>query len=136
MRTFPFISLPASLVVMRVCVAALFIAHAVVRMANGSIPGFGTFLEKLGFPAGVAVVWVITTVEIVAGTLMAVGWHARWMASALFVIAAGGILLIHRHLGWFVGEHGTGGSEYSVSLMVSLLVIATADRPAATPRLN
>jgi putative oxidoreductase len=108
MRTFPFISLPASLVVMRVCVAALFIAHAVVRMANGSIPGFGTFLEKLGFPAGVAVVWVITTVEIVAGTLMAVGWHARWMASALFVIAAGGILLIHRHLGWFVGEHGTG----------------------------
>lgn len=133
MRTYPFISLPESLVVMRVCVAALFMAHAVERIANGSIPGFGAFLERLGFPSGVAVVWAITAVEIVAGTLMALGWRARWMASALFVIVAVGILLIHRHFGWFVGEHGTGGSEYSVSLMVSLLVIAAADRPAASP---
>ena len=90
MRTYPFISLPESLVVMRVCVAALFMAHAVVRIANGSIPGFGAFLERLGFPSGVAVVWAITAVEIVAGTLMALGWRARWMASALFVSACTG----------------------------------------------
>ena len=134
MRTFPFISLPASLVVMRVCVAALFMAHAVVRMVNGSIPGFGAFLERLGFPSGVAVVWAITAVEIVAGTLMALGWRARWMASALFFIAAVGILLIHRHLGWFVGEHGTGGSEYSVCLILCLLVIAATDEQRRRPR--
>lgn len=111
-------------------------ARAVVRIANGSIPGFGAFLEKLGFPSGVAMVWAIRIVEIVAGTLMALGWQVRWMASTLFVIAGVGILLIHRHLGWFVGEHGTGGSECKLSLMVSLPVIGAADQPAAPPGSN
>ena len=32
------------------------------------------------------------------------------------------IWLIHRHNGWFVGEHGVGGSEYSVALLAMLLV--------------
>jgi putative oxidoreductase len=49
----------------------------------------------------------------------------------LLVIASVGIILIHRHLGWFVGEHGTGGSEYSVALIVMLLVLAAGDRRAA-----
>lgn len=131
MRPYPFISLPAALVVMRVTVAGLFIAHAAVRVANGTIPRFGAFLESLGFPNGIAMVWAITAYEIVAGALMAIGWRARWMAGGMFVIAAVGILLIHRHFGWFVGEHGTGGSEYSVSLMVALLVISAADAPEA-----
>jgi putative oxidoreductase len=42
-------------------------------------------------------------------------------------IALGGIVIIHAQLGWFVGEHGTGGSEYSVCLLLCLLVIAAAD---------
>jgi putative oxidoreductase len=50
------------------------------------------------------------------------------------VILLVGIALIHRHLGWFVGEHGTGGSEYSVSLLLALLVIAAADRSGADRR--
>jgi len=37
------------------------------------------------------------------------------------------MVIIHWRLGWFVGEHGSDGMEYSVSLMVSLLVIAAAD---------
>ena len=51
----------------------------------------------------------------------------RWAASGLAVIVATGIWLIHRHNGWFVGEHGTGGSEYSVALLAMLLVIAADD---------
>jgi putative oxidoreductase len=46
----------------------------------------------------------------------------------LGAIVAGGIVLIHARLGWFVGEHGTGGSEYSVALLVLLLLIAAQDR--------
>jgi len=132
-RVFPFVSLPAALIVLRVAVAVFFMAHAAVRIANGTIPRFGGFLESRGFPYGVAIVWAISAYELIAGLLMAVGWRARWMAGGLFVIAATGIGLIHRHAGWFVGEHGTGGSEYSVALMVSLLVIAAADRDRAKP---
>ena len=56
----------------------------------------------------------------------------RWAASGLVVIVAVGIWLIHRHNGWFVGEHGVGGSEYSVALLAMLLVIAAHDAAGAS----
>ncbi len=125
---FPFIGLPTALVVLRVATALLFMAHSVVRIVKGTIPEFGAFMESVGFPAGVPVVWAITVAELAAGSMMIIGWRARWGAAVLFAIAATGVGLIHWKLGWFVGEHGTGGSEYSVALMVMLLVVAAADR--------
>jgi putative oxidoreductase len=126
-RPFPFISLDAALTILRVAVAIFFMAHALVRILNGSIPQFGAFLESRGWPFGVVLVGCVTVVELVAGTAMALDRQARWMALSLFVIAFMGIVIIHARLGWFVGEHGTGGMEYSLSLMVSLVVIAAAD---------
>jgi putative oxidoreductase len=130
MNAYPFLSLPHALLVMRVSVAIFFLAHAVVRVVANTVPQFALFMEHAGFSPGVAWVWAITLVELLAGTLLALGRMVRWAATALFAIAAGGIVLIHRHLGWFVGEHGTGGSEYSLCLMVALLVLAAADAPA------
>ena len=112
----------------RVATAGLFMAHAVVRIANGTIPQFGKFMEAQGFPAGEAVVWAITVTELVAGTLMIAGRGVRAAAAALLAIAIGGIVLIHRHFGWFVGEHGTGGIEYSAALIILLLLIMADDQ--------
>jgi putative oxidoreductase len=125
--SFPFLPLHQALAILRIGTAMLFMAHAVTRIANGTIPRFAGFMTNLGFPEGLAVVWGITAVEIVAGTLLIVGYKTRYAASALFAVALGGVFLIHRHKGWFVGEHGSGGCEYSVSLMMALLVIAAAD---------
>ena len=132
MKAYPFISLAQALMLVRIVTAILFMAHAAVRIANGTIPQFGKFMASVGFPAGEAVVWTITIVELIAGTLLIINRYVRVAATALFAIAATGIALIHRHLGWFVGEHGTGGSEYSVALMVLLIVIAAADRSRPT----
>jgi putative oxidoreductase len=132
MNPYPFISLPHALIVLRVSVAILYMAHATVRVVGGSVAQFGDFMEHAGFSHGIAWVWAITLYELIAGALMALGRQVRWAATGLFVIAAVGIVLIHRHFGWFVGEHGTGGSEYSVCLMVALLVIAAADTGTAT----
>lgn len=132
MKAYPFISLAQALMLVRIVTAILFMAHAAVRIANGTIPQFGKFMASVGFPAGEAVVWTITIVELIAGTLLIINRYVRVAATALFAIAATGIVLIHRHLGWFVGEHGTGGSEYSVALMVLLIVIAAADRSRPT----
>jgi putative oxidoreductase len=52
----------------------------------------------------------------------------RLAASGLMFIVTMGILIIHMHLGWFVGEHGTGGVEHSLALLVSLITTAAADR--------
>ena len=131
-KAYPFVSLEQALVLARVGTALLFMAHAAVRIVNGSIPQFGKFMSSVGFPQGEIVVWGITVVELVAGTMLILNRQVRWAATALFAIAATGIVLIHRHIGWFVGEHGTGGSEYSVALMILLVVIAAADRRTAT----
>ncbi len=128
----PSILLNSALVALRVGTAALFMLHALVRVLKpGALSQFGLFLEKSGVPQGVAVVWMITVFELGAGLLMAIGYRTRYVAMGFGVILVGGIVLIHRHLGWFVGEHGTGGSEYSVSLLLALLVIAAADRSGA-----
>lgn len=132
MPRYPFGSLPTALLLLRLAVAVFFMAHAAVRLVNGSIPQFGAFLGQRGWPQGVLLVWGITAYELIAGTLMALGWRARWMALGLFIIAAMGVVIIHWQFGWFVGEHGTGGMEYSLSLMVSLWVIAAADATDST----
>ena len=123
-----------ALLVLRIGTPLLFLAHAVTRVALDTIPQFALYLGRLGFPAPTLVVWAITVTEAVAGVLLLMGRHVRWACAALASIAAGGIVLIHARLGWFVGEHGTGGSEYSVCLLMCLLVLAAADeRPSAPP---
>lgn len=124
----PFLSLTQAIGVLRVTTALLFLAHAVVRIIKGTIPQFAVFMESVGFPQPEFVVWAITLSELVAGALLILNRYVRPAATILFTIAGVGIILIHRHFGWFVGEHGTGGSEYSVALMIALLVIASADR--------
>ena len=130
-KKYPFVSLPHALLILRVSVAIFFMAHAAVRIANGSIPQFAVFLGAKGFPFSLAVVWLITTYELAAGTMMALGHCVRYMTVGFIVIATGGIVLIHAQLGWFVGEHGVGGMEYSLCLIVALLVIAAADKEAS-----
>jgi putative oxidoreductase len=121
---FPFLSPAQALCLARIAVALLFAIHAVVRIINGSIPRFAAFMESAGFPDGTATVWAITATELVAATQLIAGRNIRVACAALMTIAVGGILLIHRHFGWFVGEHGTGGSEFSVALIVLLIVVS------------
>ena len=120
-------SLRAALIALRIGTAGLFLAHALVRIGNNTIPQFAAFMGSRGFPQPQAVVWGITLLEIVCSCLMMVGYKARHMTMGLQAIALGGIVIIHARLGWFVGEHGTGGSEYSVCLALCLVVISAAD---------
>ncbi|MES2056142.1 MAG: DoxX family protein [Pseudomonadota bacterium] len=129
MTRYPFIPLPLAVMIARIMTAVFFLAYAVVRIANGTIPRFGTFVEAAGFPYGIQLVWLITLSELVCGALLILGLYVCWATIPLFVIAGMGIVIIHRHAGRFVGEHGTGGSEYRVALLVLLLVVAASDRP-------
>lgn len=77
-----------------------------------------------GFPAGLTLAWTITIVEIVGGALLAAGMFVlplcAWFAFQLLM----GIYLIHGRVGWFVVGAGRNGVEYSVLLMLCLIVIA------------
>jgi putative oxidoreductase len=128
LQRYPFVSLNAAFVIARIMTALFFMAHAWVRIANGTIPQFGKFMESVGFPQGELWVWAITLTELACGTMLILGRWVRWATIPLATIVIVGVGLIHVHLGWFVGEHGTGGMEYSVALLVLLLLIAARDR--------
>jgi putative oxidoreductase len=127
-RTFPFISASVMQTVLRCSVALVFFLHAAVRIANGTIPQFAGFLESAGLPFGKAIVIAITVFEIAGSVLLAIGVWVRLISAGLFVLLLIGIVLIHWANGWFVGEHGVGGVEYSFVLMVALMVVAGGQR--------
>lgn len=122
------------MLILRLVTPLLFMAHAAIRIANGSIPQFGQFMKTQGFPFGAGWVWAITITELVCGTLILLGRFVRFATLPLLTITIGGIALIHVRLGWFVGEHGVGGMEYSVALIVMLLVLAASDCDRARMR--
>lgn len=124
--TLPALQLKHALLLLRVTVSAIFIAHAVTRFLNHTIPGFGEFLNNKGFVAGEAWVWLITVFEIAGGCLLAFGVGQRLLAYGFILLLLVGIVVIHAQLGWWVGEHGDGGMEYSVALIGALLVIGAA----------
>jgi putative oxidoreductase len=125
---FPYVSLAKALLILRVSLAIFFMAHAIVRIVHGTIPGFAEFLAVRGWPMALTIVWLITVLEISAGIAMIAGRFVRLAASGLLFVATMGIVIIHAQLGWFVGEHGTGGVEYSLALIVGLIAVAAADR--------
>ncbi|PJJ59063.1 DoxX family protein [Hymenobacter chitinivorans] len=132
MLVFPFLRPAHSLVLLRMTVAGLLMAHAAVRVLNGSIQQFAGFLQHKGLPYGTVLVGLITAVELLGGLLLLLGVFTRWVALVFFLLISAGIVLIHAENGWFVGEHGTGGMEYSVLLLVCLLVLA-ASQPVSAP---
>jgi len=129
MKPFPFLSLHRALVLLRIATAVMFLAHAVVRICNGSIPQFSGYLADKGFPFSTPIVWLITAFEIIGGASLCLGYFVRWLSFGFIVLLLSGIIIIHYSAGWFVGEHGSGGMEYSVTLIFALITIAATDRP-------
>jgi putative oxidoreductase len=128
MKNFPFITLTQSLVILRVATAGMFLAHSIVRICNGTIPQFAGFMANKGFPFSMLIVILITIFETVGSLLLLFGYFSRWLAAGFIFMLLMGNLIIHIDQGWFVGEHGSGGMEYSFELIFALLVIAAGDK--------
>ena len=117
----------AGATLLRLAVASVFIIHGITRVANGTVGGFGGFLESWGFPLGVAVAWGITVTEIVGGVALAVGRGVVPLCSWFALQIAAGIVMVHARQGWFVVGAGTGGVEYSVLIIAALAATALTD---------
>ena len=128
MSGFPFLSLRQSIFFLRISVAVIFLAHAVVRlMLEGSLQQFAGYLDNKGLIYGTLIVWLVTLFEIAGGIALIFGYAVKWFSAGFIILLIVGCVLIHIERGWFVGEHGSGGCEYSYVLIVALLVIAAAE---------
>lgn len=122
------------MVVLRATVAMLPVVHGVARAWLGIVDDFGVFLDTVGVPAGAAVAWAVAVFEMAGGAALAAGRLVRPIAAVFALELAGGIVLVHAAEGWFVVGAGRNGMEYSVLLIVVLLVVAWeggADHPRA-----
>jgi len=59
---------------------------------------------------------------------MAAGYFVRWIAAIFIIELLVGIFLVHLQNGWFVVGATQGGMEYSVLLIICLVVIAAHDK--------
>jgi putative oxidoreductase len=124
MKSFPFISEATALNLFRIITSLLLVAHGCIRLYAGIVTDFGQYLDSKGFIIGPAIAWFLTIFEIVGGLLMAAGFLRKWIAAVFVIELMMGIILVHATNGWFVVGYQSGGVEYSVLLIVSLLLIA------------
>ena len=130
MNPFPFISAKLSIIVLRISLAIIFLIHSTVRIATkGSIDDFANnVFSKILFVTPKMIVWGITLFEIIGGILLISGVFVRWISAGFIILLLMGIIIIHAQLGWFVGEFGTGGCEYSFILIIAFVAVAATDR--------
>jgi putative oxidoreductase len=124
MKNFPFLTSSQSLLLFRITLPLFFVARAVTRIANGTIERFAGFLSTKGFFATTAMVWGITIYEIIGGIALAFGYYAKYLSLGFIIMLIMGNVIIHYENGWWVGEHGEGGMEYSCALILGLIVIS------------
>jgi len=115
---------------LRFGVAVLLFVHGVYRAATGGVGGFGEFLSGQGFPAGELLAWGLTLFEIVGAPLLAVGVGVVPLALLFSAELVAGIVLVHRHAGWFVVGGGRNGVEYSLCLILALVACALSEARA------
>lgn len=117
-------SVPIAL--LRMLMGLLFMAHAVARLVDYSLPGFGEFLESQGFPLGFYLAWAVTLFELTGGLCMFLGYFIRLFCIGEIIILVTGVIIVHWQNGWFVVGKTLGGIEYSVVLIVVLIAVFIA----------
>jgi putative oxidoreductase len=119
-----------ALMLLRIGTAGIMIVHGVARAMLGIVDNFGVALTQWGFPAGLALAWTITAIEIAGGTALAAGLVVRPLAAWFVVQLSAGVYLIHGRAGWFVVGAGRNGAEFSALLILCLIVVMMS-APAA-----
>lgn len=108
--------------VLRVALGLLIAAHGLARWWAGGVLPFGGFLESQGFLYGLLLASAIAAFEIVGSAALIAGRLVAPLCACFAGIYAVGIALVHARAGWFVVDLGRNGAEYSVLLIVCLLL--------------
>jgi len=113
---------------LRLSLAAMFFAHAWLKIRVYTIPGAVKYFESLGVPGFLA--YLTMAAEIGGGLLLLFGIGSRWVALALIPLILGTIVLVHGKNGWLF-TNKDGGWEYPAFWIVGLLVLAALGDGAA-----
>lgn len=129
---------PYALALLRVSMGVLFVAHALLKYAVFTMPGFAGFLGKIGLPAALA--WPIFLAELIGGVMLIVGVQARLVSAALLPILFGA-LWVHLPNGWLFSAPNGGWEFVAFWIAASIAHILAGDgalalRPSSLPVLG
>jgi putative oxidoreductase len=105
---------------LRVSLGTLFLAHGLLKVLVFTIPGTVGYFQSIGYPGFFA--YLVIAAELAGGTLLILGFYARYAALALIPILIGATLQ-HAGNGWLF-SNAKGGWEFPAFWTVTLLVQA------------
>jgi putative oxidoreductase len=121
------------LVIVRVMVGALFVAHGSPKIAaafhDPRLPEFAASLHRLGMNPGVVWAWVVTVVEFFGGICLVTGVYARLAAALIAVemIVAGTKVNFARGFYWTKG----GWEVPLIFAVLCVVLVLTVPRRSA-----
>lgn len=123
-------SLPFALLLLRVALGLMYLAHAGLKLFVFTLPGTAQFFAGQGLPAGLA--YAVFAAEAIGSVMLLLGVYPRQVALALTPVLLGAAW-VHAPNGWVFTAPG-GGWEYPVFLAVASLVLWLAGDGAAALR--
>lgn len=111
---------PYAALVLRLCLAAAFVAHAMLKVRVFTIPGTVKFFESLGLPGWFA--YLTITAELAGAACLLLGIWPRLVALLLMPLMLGTIVKVHGKNGWLFSNKD-GGWEYPAFWTAALLAL-------------
>lgn len=103
------------IMLLRLGLGVMWIAHALLKWVVFTIPGFAGWLESQGIPAFMA--WPVFLLELTGGVMILIGFYGRY-ASAILVPIMLVAAWTHVSNGWLHTNEG-GGWEYPIFLVIA-----------------
>ena len=120
---------PYAALLLRLCLGAMFIAHALLKWRVFTIPGTIKFFQSLGLPGWFA--YVTIAAELGGAACLILGLYPRVVALLLVPLMLGTIVTVHGKKGWLF-SNPDGGWEYPAFWTASLFALFLLGDGAAT----
>jgi len=111
--------------ILRLGVAIILLMHSLPGILDNSVTEFGrSYLAQNGFGVlGIPLAWVIKLSHVAVAICLLLEKYLSWACWLTIIILVVGIVMLHRHEGWYVVGGGRNGVEFNFILIVALLAI-------------
>lgn len=111
---------PYAVLLLRWCLGAMFIAHAMLKWRVFTIPGTVAFFQSLGLPGWLA--YPTIAAELGGAACLILGIYPRYVALLLVPLMLGTIVTVHGKKGWLFSNKD-GGWEYPAFWAAALVAV-------------
>lgn len=123
------VTAPYAVLLLRLCLGAMFIAHAMLKWRVFTIPGTIKFFQSLGLPGWFA--YATIAAEMGGAACLILGIFPRVVALLLVPLILGTIVTVHGKKGWLF-SNPDGGWEYPAFWAAALFALFLLGDGAAT----